>query len=196
MTRSSPNSVVCDNSAHRGLRGVAVVEFEQASEPRTARDRACADRCCLGRDELVAQTLVRPLLMIMLDKRSYGSPEVLFAEWHDPLQALGLGRPNKPLGKRVQIWTTGRQDQWLHATPPQQAPKGGGVERVSVQDEVLNAAQETVASVGQVPCDLRHPGLVRLTRDSGDLDRAGLEFHDEEDDVADQSPMVSTAEFS
>src|SRR5712691_1088423 len=102
--------------------------FVYRAEPRTARDRACADRRCLGRDELVAQTLVRPLLMIMLDKRSYGSPEVPFAEWHDPLQALELGGPNKPLRKRVQIWTPGRQDQWLHATAPQQAPKAGGVE--------------------------------------------------------------------
>ncbi len=32
------------------------------------------------RDELVAQTLVRTFLMIMLDKRSYRRPEVPFAE--------------------------------------------------------------------------------------------------------------------
>src|SRR5205807_1645408 len=136
---------------------------------------------------LVAQTLVRPFLMIVLDIRSYGGPELPFAEWHDPLQTLGLGGPDKPLGERVQIWTPRRQDQWLHATAPQQASKGGSVERVSVQDEVLNAAQEAVAGVSQVPCDLCHPGLVRLTRDAGDLHSAGLEFHDEEDDVADQS---------
>ena len=92
--------------------------------------------------------------MIMLDKRSYGSPEVPFAEWHDPLQALRLGGPNKSLGKRIQIWTPRREDEWLHAIAPQQAPKGGGVERVSVQDEVLHAAQEAIASVSQVPCDL------------------------------------------
>ena len=78
--------------------------------------------------------------MIMLDKCSYGSPEVSFPEGHDPLQALGLGGPHKPLGERVQIGTPGRQDHGRHATAPQQAPKGGGVERVSVQDEVLNAA--------------------------------------------------------
>jgi Zn-dependent protease with chaperone function len=130
----------CAKTRPIGLRGLAVIELEYAAEPRTAHDRACADQRGLGRDELVAQTLVRPLLMIMLDKRSYGSPEVPFAEWHDPLQALGLGGLNKPLGKRVQIWTPGRQDQWLHATAPQQAPKGIGVERVSVQDEVLSAA--------------------------------------------------------
>ena len=50
-----------------------------------------------------------------------------------------------------------------------------------------NPLLEAVASVGQVPRDLRHPGLVRLTRDAGDLHGAGLEFHDEEDDVADQT---------
>ena len=68
--------------------------------------------------------------MIMLDKRSYSSSEVSFAEGHDPLQALGLGGPNTPLGKGVQIWTPGRQDQWLHATASQQAPKGGSVETI------------------------------------------------------------------
>ena len=86
----------------------------------------------------------------MLDECSYGSPEVPFSPSGTILvQALGLGGLHKPLGERVQIWTPGRQDQWLHATAPQQALKGGGVERVSVQDEVLNAAQEAVASVGQ-----------------------------------------------
>src|ERR1700720_3703240 len=62
----------CANTRRRGLRGLAVVEFEQAAEPRTARDQACADLRGHGRDELVAQTLVRPLLVIVLDKRSYG----------------------------------------------------------------------------------------------------------------------------
>ena len=93
---------MCENSAI-GLRGPAGVELEHAAEPRTARDRACADRRWLGRDELVAQTLVRPLLVIMLDERSYGSPEVPFAEGYDPREALGLGGANKPLGKCVGV---------------------------------------------------------------------------------------------
>ena len=45
------------------LRGLAVVELEQAAEPLTARDRTCAGQCCLGRDERVAQPLVRALFM-------------------------------------------------------------------------------------------------------------------------------------
>ncbi len=40
--------------------------------------------------------------------------------------------------------------------------------------------------VGEVPCDLRHPGFVRLTRDAGDLHGARLQLHDKEDDVPDQ----------
>src|SRR5262249_12215406 len=143
----------CAKTRLKELRGLAVVELEQAAEALMTFYRAGSDQGCRARDEFVAQTLVRPLLMIMLDKRSYRSPEVPFAEWQDPLQALGLGGLHKPLGKGVQIRTPGRQDQWLHATPSHQAPKGGSLERVSVQDEVLNAAQEAVASVGQVPCD-------------------------------------------
>jgi hypothetical protein len=80
----------CAKTPPIGLRGLAVVELEQAAESRAARDWTCADRRCLGRDELVAQTLVRPLLMIVLDKGAYGSPEMPFAEEDDPLQALGL----------------------------------------------------------------------------------------------------------
>ena len=49
--------------------------------------------------------------MIVKHELPYGSPEVPFAEWHDSLEALGLGGPDKPLGKRVQIRTPGGQDR-------------------------------------------------------------------------------------
>ena len=41
---------------------IAVVELEHAAEPLTALQRACSDHLCLGRDELVAEALVRPFL--------------------------------------------------------------------------------------------------------------------------------------
>jgi hypothetical protein len=149
------------------LRGLAVAELEQTAEALTTLDLACSDPGCLGRDELVAETLVRPLLVIMLRKRAYGRPEVPFAQWHDSLQTLGLGGLDKPFGKRVQIGTPRRKDHWFHATVAQHAPEGRGVERVSVQEDVLNAAQEAVVGVGQVLCDLRHPRPVRLRCDPG-----------------------------
>ena len=48
---------------------------------------------------------MRAFLMIMMDERADGSPEVRFAEWHDAVQTLGFDGQDKPLGKRVQIWT-------------------------------------------------------------------------------------------
>jgi hypothetical protein len=54
-------------------------------------------------------------------------------------------------------------------------------------NQVLHVVEEAVADVGHVAGGLRHPRLVRLTRDPGDLHGAGLELHDEEDDLADQS---------
>jgi hypothetical protein len=75
--------VVCENPSDE-LRGGTVVELEYAAEALAAPNRACAGRRGLGgRDARIAQTLVRPFLMIVIDKRSHGSPEVPLAEWHD-----------------------------------------------------------------------------------------------------------------
>jgi len=84
-------------------------------------------------------------------------------------------------------WDSGRQAQGRHVTVPQQVAEGCRVERVSVQNEVFHAAEEAIISVGQVPCDLRHPTATRFTCDPGDLHGAGFELHDAEDDVTDQS---------
>jgi hypothetical protein len=56
-----------------GLRGVAVVELEQAAESLTTLRLACSDHRNVGRDQRVAQALVRPFFMIMVDKFSHGS---------------------------------------------------------------------------------------------------------------------------
>ena len=70
---------------------------------------------------------------------------------------------------------------------PQEIPEGNSVERVSVQNEVVHAAKEAVFSVGQVSRDLRHPVPMRLTCNARDLYGPGLQLHDEEDDVSDES---------
>jgi hypothetical protein len=51
----------------------------------------------------------------------------------------------------------------------------------------VHIAEEAVVRVAQVPRDLPHPVTVRLTCDASDFHGPGLELHDEEDDVADQS---------
>jgi hypothetical protein len=153
----------------------------------TAPNRTGADQGGRGRDAFIAQTLVRPFPMIVIDKRSRGSPEVPFAKWHNSRQTLGLDGPDKSFGERVQIRTPGRQPQGRHTAVPKPVPEGDGVERVPVQNDALHAAEEAVFGVGQVSCDLGHPVRVRLTRDPSDLHGARLEPHHEEDDVTDQS---------
>src|SRR5262249_38982517 len=150
--------------------------------PLTASYGARSVRGDLGRDELVAQTLMWSFLMIVIDERADGGSEVLLAEWHDAIQALRFDGPDKSLGKGVQIGTPSRQAQGLHTTVPQPVPEGGRVEGIAVQNEVFGAAEEVLFGVGQVPCDLRHPVLVRLRGDPSDLHGAGLEFDDEKHD--------------
>ena len=51
----------------------------------------------------------------------------------------------------------------------------------------VHAAEEPVVGIGQVPRDLFHPRLGRLTRDARDLHCACLQPHHEKDEVADES---------
>jgi hypothetical protein len=73
---------VCENPADE-LRAGTVVELQHAAEALAAPNRAGADQWGLGRDARIAQTLVRPFLMVVIDKGSHGTPEVALAEWHD-----------------------------------------------------------------------------------------------------------------
>jgi hypothetical protein len=62
------------------LRGLAMVQLEQAAESITTRHVACSDDCRPWRDQLVVQTLMRPFFMIVEDNFAYGRPEMPFAE--------------------------------------------------------------------------------------------------------------------
>jgi hypothetical protein len=95
----------CAKTWPMGLRGRAVIELEHAAEAVSASDGASSDERGLGRDAFIAQTLVRPFLMVMVDKRAEGRPEMSFAEWHHSRETLGLDGPDKSFGKRVQIRT-------------------------------------------------------------------------------------------
>jgi hypothetical protein len=64
-------------------RGLAVVEREQAAASLTTLHLACSDHRRLWRDELVAQTLVRPFFIVTVDKFSHGRPECPSVFEHD-----------------------------------------------------------------------------------------------------------------
>src|SRR5262245_14463818 len=66
----------------------------------------------------------------------------------------------------------------------------GGVQRISIENDALNAVQETVASRGEIPSDLHHPGLVRLTRDPGNRHATALQLHNKSRAV--DMPFIAT----
>src|SRR5262245_57394199 len=85
------------------LRGLAVVKLEHAPKPLTALRRACSDHLSPGRDELIAEPLVRPFLVAMVHELSNGSAEVLLAERDDSLQALGFSGQDEPFRVGVEV---------------------------------------------------------------------------------------------
>jgi hypothetical protein len=62
-----------------------------------------------------------------------------------------------------------------------------GIVGIVTPDTILRWYQEAIAGGGWVSSDLRQPGLVGLTRDPGNRHVAGLQRHDEEDDVANEA---------
>jgi hypothetical protein len=63
----------------------------------------------------------------------------------------------------------------------------GGIQRISVHDQVSDAAERPTDGVGQVASDLRHPRSIRRTRDSCNVYAPRLQVDDEEHQVAHES---------
>ena len=110
-----------DHQADRGKhrrrsRGGSVVILQQSTEPLTRQNAPVADRPRRHwHDQLIAQTLMIPFVMIVLDEFGDGSPERPFTDENHPVQAGFLDRPYEPLRVRIEIRRTGRQADHLHA---------------------------------------------------------------------------------
>src|SRR5262245_41231 len=121
VSSASADRVVCENWIER-LRSLTVVEPEETAQSLTTLQRACSGHRRLCRDELVTQATVWPFFVIMINEISDGRPEMLFAERHHAVQALGLHGLDKAFGKRVQIGTPRREDQRRNSTVPKETP--------------------------------------------------------------------------
>ncbi len=81
-----------------------MVVVEDASEPFAAGDRAVfAGPLARFLDEVVPQTLVIALCVVVLRELSNRFPKVAFAQRDDLGQALGLDGANESLRVRVQV---------------------------------------------------------------------------------------------
>lgn len=57
---------------------------------------------------------------------------------------------------------------------------------ISVEYQIPRAAKKTFVDIGGVTCDLRHPSIVGVRCDAGNVDRAGGNVDEEEDVISDQ----------
>ena len=82
---------------------------QQAPQPLAAHDlsqagnRLVLRRWLTGNDQLVAEPLVRPLFVIMVDELSDQMIQVRLAQHHEMIQALDLDRLNPPFHKGIEV---------------------------------------------------------------------------------------------
>ena len=87
-----------------------MVVVKHATEALSAHD-AAACGCVVVRchDELVAERLMRPLSVIVLDVLLNDLPQVAFAQRNDTRETLAPNRADPALRVGVEIWTARRQ---------------------------------------------------------------------------------------
>ena len=133
--------------------------------------------------ELVVESLVVSLALVVVDVLAHKETQVPFAEGDDATETLLLNRADEPLGIRVEIGTLRRETDRLD-TPALQdlatTPRG---ERVAVVHQRAGAAQAAIDRVRHIAGPLLHPRAVRLRMDPGDGHAAGLQRDHEEDQV-------------
>ena len=138
--------MVCENSTHAATRPRGRKELSLAFTLTTLH-LACSDHGHLGCDQRVAQALVRPFFMIILDKRWSGSPEVPFT--HCSVAVLRSAAVLRPKGRRgafarchAHPMTGGAGPRFQHRTRPRQRDNSTRRPRSSIVTDRRQRANE------------------------------------------------------
>ena len=133
--------------------------------------------------ELVVESLVVSLAMVVVDVLAHEETQGPFAEGDDATETLLLNRADEPLGIRVEIGTLRRETDRLDTPALQDLANPPRGERVAVVNQRAGAAQAAIDRVRHIAGHLLHPRAVRLRMDPGDGHAAGLQRDHEEDQV-------------
>ena len=68
-----------------------------------------------------------------------------------------------------------------------------GIFRVSVEKQMARAVKKSVVFIGDVPRDLHHPYVLRMSSDAGDVYGSGGGIDKEQDVICDQTLRVQTS---
>ena len=133
--------------------------------------------------ELVVESLVVSLTMVVLDVLVDDEAQMPLAERDDTMEALLFDRPDEPLGIGVEIRAFRRQPDWLNIATHQDLAKDPRVEGIAVMNQLARGPQEAIDWIGQIAGHLFHPLAVGLRVDPGDVHPAGLQLDHEEDEI-------------
>ena len=133
--------------------------------------------------ELVVESLVVSLTMVVLDVLVDDEAQMLLAERDDTMEALLFDRADEPLGIGVEIRAFRWQPDWLNIATRQDLAKDPRVEGIAVMNQLARGPQEAVDRIGQIAGHLLHPSAIGLWVDPGDVHPAGLQRDHEEDEI-------------
>jgi hypothetical protein len=113
-----------------------MVETQHSAEALEAID--CTEvpvEAVIGLNQLIAESLVIPLLMVVRSKLASSFPKRPFSKEDHPIETFVLDRPDEPLGVRVQVGGSRWQAHGLDAGFGQQGSKRSRVFRVAIDDQ-------------------------------------------------------------
>ena len=137
--------------------------------------------------ELVVESLVVSLTMVMLDVLVDDEAPMPLAERDDTMEALFFDRPDEPLGIGVEIRILRRQPDWPNIATCQDLAKDPRVEGIAVMNPLAHGPQAAINRIGQIAGHLLHPPAIGLRVDPGDVHTAGLQRDHEEDELPPQT---------
>ena len=85
------------------LSRVSMIEFQKPTETLAALDGAHIVRCHCGLNQVVAEALVRPFFVVVLDELGGRVAQVTLAQQDDFRQTFGLDGQDEPFREGVQI---------------------------------------------------------------------------------------------
>jgi hypothetical protein len=182
----TPHAVWLKNSA--ASRRVAVIVAQQpAYAVSTPHLTAVAPNTWLWGNELVAETLMIPLRMIVAQVLVDRIIQCAFTQHNHLLQGLLLDGAHEPFTVGVHIRTPWRQDDRLHATVFQEPIEGLRELRIPVVHQRALAHKEPLKGIPELPGTLLHEDGGGMWRDARDLHTARGQLHHDEDVVGYQA---------
>ena len=147
-----------------------VIVVQHAAQALTTLDLSRASKVAgFSTDELVPQSLMIALTVIMSNEVLYGCPQRLLAEEDHAIQTGLLDAAHKSFRDSIQIWRSRGQLHRLHSSFGYHAQKLSGEQWVAVVNQVPFSGQDSVLRIREIPGNLAHPQPVRRPSDPGNF---------------------------